>query len=300
MATSASEWWCGHSPALTATVPGRVQLSRAIGITPERFLVVGPLAFAIFFSLMIHPTAIVEPGAEIGEDCEIMAHVIITRHVVLEPRVVVHPFAVIGGDPQYLEFLRGTTSGVQVGAGTVIREHVTINRSVHDGKFTTLGEDCFLMAASHVAHDCHVGKHVVLANGVLLAGHVGVGDHTFFGGGAAVHQNCRIGEGVMVAGHASITRDVPHFTMVAERDEVIGFNVVGLKRRGFSRGAIAELKAAFQDVYFTAGNIREIARLRLDAQAFETPEARRFLEFFADGKRGFARARRNAPEDEIG
>ena len=240
----------------------------------------------------IHPTAIIEPGAQLGADCEIMAYAVITKHCVLAERVVVHPFAVVGGDPQYLKFDRATPAGVRVGAGTVIREHVTINRSIHAGKFTVVGESCFMMAASHVAHDCEVGNHVVFANAALLAGHVAVGDHTFLGGGAAVHQFCRIGESVMVAGHASITRDVPHFTMVAERDDVIGFNVLGLKRRGFSRAAIAELKAAFQDVYFTPGNIRDVAAQRLAANAFESPEARRFLEFFAGGKRSFARARR--------
>jgi UDP-N-acetylglucosamine acyltransferase len=247
--------------------------------------------------MSIHPTAIVEPGAEIGADCEIMPYAVVTRHAVLEARVVVHPFAVIGGDPQYLQFQRGLTTGVRIGAGTVIREHVTVNRSIHDGKFTTIGENCFLMASSHVAHDCQVGNNVVLANAALLAGHVSVGDHTFFGGGSAVHQFCRIGEGVMVAGHASITRDVPHFTMVAERDDIIGFNVVGLKRRGIGRASIAELKAAFQEVYFTAGNIREVAKDRLAANAFETAEAKRFLEFFAGGKRSFARARRAAADD---
>jgi UDP-N-acetylglucosamine acyltransferase len=246
----------------------------------------------------IHPTAIVEAGAQLGADCEIMAYAIITKHVVLGDRVVVHPFAVIGGDPQYLKFDRGSATGVRIGAGTVIREHVTINRSIHAGKFTTIGERCFLMASSHVAHDCEVGNDVVFANAALLAGHVSVGDHSFLGGEAAVHQFCRIGESVMVAGHASITRDVPHFTMVAERDDVIGFNVVGLRRRGFSRAAIAELKAAFQDVYFTPGNIREVAASRLAANAFETPEARRFLEFFSSGKRSFARARRTALEEE--
>ncbi len=249
---------------------------------------------------MIHPTAIVEEGAQLGVDCEIMAYAVVTKHCELGDRVVVHPFAVIGGDPQYLKFDRASLTGVRIGAGTILREHVTINRSIHAGKFTTVGESCFLMSASHVAHDCEVGNHVVFANSALLAGHVGVGDHSFLGGGAAVHQFCRIGEGVMVAGHASITRDVPHFTMVAERDEVIGFNVIGLKRRGFSRAAIAELKAAFQDVYFTAGNIREVAAQRLAANAFETLEARRFLEFFAGGKRSFARARRAAGEDADG
>lgn len=243
---------------------------------------------------MIHPTAIVEPGATLGADCEIMAYAVVTRHVVLGDRVVVHPFAVVGGDPQYLKFDRATSSGARIGAGTVIREHVTINRSIQPGKFTDVGANCFLMASSHIAHDCEVADNVVLANAALLAGHVAVGANTFLGGGAAIHQFCRIGESVMVAGHASITRDVPHFTMVAERDDVIGFNVVGLRRRGFSRVAIAELKAAFQDVYFTPGNIREVAAGRLAAGTFETAEARRFLEFFAGGKRSFARARRAA------
>lgn len=245
----------------------------------------------------IHPTAIVEPGAQLGADCEIMAYAVVTKHCVLGDRVVVHPFAVIGGDPQYLKFDRATAAGVRIGAGTVVREHVTINRSIHAGKNTVIGENCFLMAASHVAHDCDVGNNVVFANAALLAGHVSVGDHTFFGGGAAVHQFCRIGEGVMVAGHASITRDVPHFTMVAERDDVIGFNVVGLKRRGVGRAAIAELKAAFHDVYFTPGNIREVASALVGGGKFTSAEVLKFLEFFSGGKRSFARARRTATEE---
>lgn len=99
----------------------------------------------------IHPTALVEPGAELGADCEIMAHALVTKHCVLGDRVVVHPFAVIGGDPQYLKFDRALTTGVRIGAGTVLREHVTVNRSIHAGKFTVVGEHCFLMATSHVA-----------------------------------------------------------------------------------------------------------------------------------------------------
>lgn len=128
---------------------------------------------------VIHPTAIVEPGAQLGADCEIMAGAIVTRHCALADRVIVHPYAVIGGDPQYVKFDRSVTSGVRVGAGTVLREHVTVNRSIQSGGFTTVGEGCFLMAASHVAHDCAVGNQVVFANGALLAGHVSVGDYTF-------------------------------------------------------------------------------------------------------------------------
>jgi UDP-N-acetylglucosamine acyltransferase len=246
----------------------------------------------------IHPTAIVEEGARLGDGCEILAHAIVTKHCELGERVIVHPFAVIGGEPQYLKFDRATQSGVRIGDGTVIREHVTVNRSIHAGERTCVGENCFLMAASHVAHDCHLGDQVVLANAALLAGHVTLGDHTFLGGGAAVHQFCRVGEGVMVAGNASITRDVAHFTMVAERDEVIGFNAVGLRRRGISRAAIAELKQAFHAVYFTPGNIRTIAAEALAAGTYATAEARRFLEFFSEGKRSFARARRAEMEHD--
>jgi len=246
----------------------------------------------------IHPTAIVEPGAQLGDDCEIMAHAIVTKHCVLGGRVVVHPFAVIGGDPQYLKFERASATGVRIGAGTILREHVTINRSIHPGRATLIGENCFCMAASHVGHDCEVGNQAVLANAVLLAGHVSVGDHTFMGGSAAVHQFCRIGESVMVAGHASITRDVPPYTLVAERDDVIGLNVVGLRRRGIPRAAIAELKAAFHDVYFSPGNIRAVAAQRLAAATLASAEAKCFLEFFAGGQRSFARARRAAAEDD--
>lgn len=242
----------------------------------------------------------VEAGAQLGVDCSIQAYAIVTKHCVLGDRVVVHPFAVLGGDPQYLKFDPATVSGVHIGADSVVREHVTVNRSIHSGSFTTIGNHCFLMAASHVAHDCAVGSNVVLANAALLAGHVLVGEHTFFGGGAAVHQYCRIGEGVMVAGHASITRDVAHFTMVAERDEIVGFNAVGLRRRGINRAAIAELKQAFHAVYFNSGNIRGLAADALAAGTYGTPEAKRFLEFFSEGKRSFARARRAGMENPEG
>ena len=156
------------------------------------------------------------------------------------------------------------------------------------------------MASSHVAHDCTVANNVVLANAALLAGHVSGGEHSFLGGAAAVHQFCRIGDGVMVAGHARITRDVAHFTMVAERDEIVGFNAIGLRRRGISRPAIAELKQAFHAVYFTPGNIRVVAADALEDRTFTTPEARRFLEFFSQGKRSFARARRAGMEEAEG
>lgn len=243
----------------------------------------------------IHPTAIIDDGVEIGTACVIHAHAIIRRGTVLGERVTVHPFAVVGGDPQDLHFDPATASGVRLGAGTTVREHVTVSRSTKAGGFTTVGENGFLMAACHVAHDCQVGSHVVIANAVLLAGHVHVGDHCFLGGGAGFHQFVRVGEGAVVSGASRIAQDVPPFAMAAERNEVIGLNLVGLKRRGVSREAIRELKEAFRVVYFTAGNIREVATQAAAGGCFHTVEARRFLEFFVSGKRGFARARRPGP-----
>jgi UDP-N-acetylglucosamine acyltransferase len=243
---------------------------------------------------MIHPTAIIEDGAQLGAGCEINAYAIIKRGTVLGARVIVHSFAVVGGDPQDLKFTHETQSGVRIGADTTIRENVTINRSTSPGGFTEVGKNCLLMAACHVAHDCVIGSQVVMANNAMIAGHVTIGDHAFFGGGVGVHQFCRIGENVMVSGNASITRDVPPCLMVAERDDVIGFNLVGLKRRGFSRPAITELKDAFRVVYFTPGNIRDVAAQALEDGAFSTAEARQFLEFFTGGTRGFVRARRDA------
>ncbi|MDR0901742.1 MAG: acyl-ACP--UDP-N-acetylglucosamine O-acyltransferase [Opitutaceae bacterium] len=244
---------------------------------------------------MIHPTAIIEPGAQLGADCDIHAGAIIKRHAILGDRVTVHPYAVVGGDPQAYVFDASIESFARIGAGTRIREHVTVNRSIYAGVSTVIGENCLIMAAAHVAHDAVLGNNVVLANCVLVAGHVAVGDNAFLGGSAGVHQFTRIGAGVMLSGNASITRDLAPYTMVAERDDVIGLNVVGLKRRGHSREAIRELKAAFHAVYSTPGNIREIAAATLATGSYNTDEARHFLKFFEGGKRSFARLKRNAP-----
>jgi UDP-N-acetylglucosamine acyltransferase len=249
---------------------------------------------------MIHPTAIVEDGAQLGADCEIHAYAIVKRGAMLGARVAVHSFAVVGGDPQDLKFNRVTPSGVRIGADTTIRENVTINRSTRPGGFTEVGDSCLLMAACHIAHDCVIGSQVVLANNAMIAGHVTIGDHAFFGGGVGIHQFCRIGDNVMISGHASVTRDVPPCVMAAERDDVIGLNLLGLKRRGFSRAAIVELKDAFRVVYFTPGNIRDVAAEALAGDDFSTAEARHFLAFFTGGTRGFIRARRDAePKQEV-
>lgn len=241
----------------------------------------------------IHPTAIVEPGAQLGADCVIHPYAIVKRWAELGDRVTVHPFAVVGGDPQDLKF-QGAPSKVRIGSDTRIRESVTVNRGTHEGSVTQVGSNCLLMACSHVAHDCTVGDNVVIANGVLLAGHVTVGDHAILGGAAVFHQFIRVGERCMVSGGSRCSLDLPPYGLVAERDDVAGLNLVGLKRMGLAREAVRQLKDAFRAVYFGVGNIRELAAAGLASGAYTAAEARRFLEFFAGGTRGFARARRTA------
>lgn len=240
---------------------------------------------------MIHPTAIVEEGATLGAGCIVHAHAHITRHCVLGEAVVVHPCAVIGGDPQDLSFDPATPSRVTIGARTILREYVTVNRATKPGGATTVGSDCFLMAASHVAHDGAVGDRVILANSVLLAGHVAVGERAFLGGAAAIHQFCRIGEGAMLSGMTRITRDVAPFVMAAERDEIVGLNVVGLRRRGLTAAALAELKSAYRAVFAPTGNLRALAAGALASGGYSCAEALLFLRFFLGGRRGFIRPR---------
>ena len=244
----------------------------------------------------IHPGAFVDPAAQLGQDVEIMAGAVVTRWAQLGDRCVVHPGAVIGGDPQYLAFDRKTPSWVRVGAGSVLREGVTINRSIIEGGATTVGERCFFMATSHAGHDCEVANDVVLANGALLAGHLEVGANAFIGGGAGIHQFCRIGPLAMVAGGARITFDVAPYCMVAERNRLSGLNLVGIKRRKWSPESTKEVRACYHAVMTPVGNLRTAAAVARETAV--SVEAQIFLDFFAGGKRGFVRPSGNSREDK--
>ncbi len=255
---------------------------------------------------MIHPTAIIDPdatiaasvsigaGAVVGAAVRLGAGCSIGPYAILEPgteiaeRVQIGAHAVIGGPPQDLGFDHATPSGVQIGPGSCIREHVTINRSHEENGVTRIGAGAFLMAGSHVGHGSSVGDSAVLANLVMLAGHVQVGAHAFLGGGAGIHQFVRIGACAMVSGLSRISRDVPPFLIVSERDRVNGLNLVGLRRREFSPETIRDIKEAFQAIYRHRGGQRERARVRLATQPPATSQAREFLAFFEAGKRGFA------------
>jgi UDP-N-acetylglucosamine acyltransferase len=237
----------------------------------------------------IHASAIIEPGAIIGTDCEIQAYAVIHRHARLGNGVKVFPHAVVGGDPQDLGFDGNTPSFVTIQDHCVLREHVTVHRSTQANGSTVVGAHSYLMANSHVAHDCQVGEHVILANAVLLAGHVQVADKTFIGGGAAIHQFVRIGAGAMIGGLARITRDCPPFGLVAERDELSGLNIVGLRRRKVTKSVLSELKQCYQFIYASGTDpVEQAAKLRQQRAAISA-EAMTFVEFFYSSKRGFVR-----------
>ena len=257
----------------------------------------------------IHPTAAIDPdavigseveigaftvieaGARIGDRCRISAHVVLRAGVELGCDVSVHSFAVVGGEPQ-MRAHEAPPQRVRIGDRTVLREGVTINQPTAAGGETSVGSDCYLMANCHVGHDSVVGASVTLANNEMLGGHVTIGDCDFLGGGAGVHQFVRIGEGAMVSGNASISYDVPPLAMAAERNEICGLNLVGIRRRGIEPAALADLKRCFHEVFRDGGNVQSRAA---DAQAASEygsgPEGQRFLEFFAGGRRGFARHR---------
>jgi UDP-N-acetylglucosamine acyltransferase len=241
--------------------------------------------------------AVVEQGVTLGPGCTIGEHAVLRSGCELGPGVVVDSFAVVGGAPQ----VRGALSAsgrVRIGARTVLREGVTVSRATQPDGVTAIGEDCLLMANSHVGHDCVVGSVVTLANNVMLAGHVHVGDGTFVGGGAGVHQFVRIGQGAMIGGNASISYDVPPYAIAAERNRIHGLNLVGLRRSRMASACVADLKRCYHAVYSGPGDLRaRVAELLGDASCGAGDPGRRFLEFFAGGKRGFARPRGRATDD---
>lgn len=232
--------------------------------------------------------SIIEDGVEVGDNCVIAEHVILRRGTKLEQGVQVDSTTVIGGVPQDLSFNPSTPSGVVIGAGTVIREGVTIHRATSKDGATRVGEAVFLMGGVHVAHDCVVGDRAILANDVLLAGHVSVGSYAFLGGGAVFHQYVRVGESAMVSGGSRIGCDVPPFLIVAERNEVSGLNLVGLRRRGLGSEVIGEIRSLYRIVYSSGTSARRLALESLEKGIAKTREGINFLKYFEpDSKRGY-------------
>lgn len=249
----------------------------------------------------IGPYAFIAAGAVIGEGCRIGPHAIVWGSARLAQGVQVDAHAVIGGDPQDIKFDPSIASYVEVGEGTRIREGVTIHRSTKAGGVTRVGKSCFLMAQSHVGHDSLVGDRSILANQVMLAGHVAVGSDCFVGGGAGIHQGVRIGDGVMVSGLAGISYDIPHYCMVANRNELHGLNLIGLKRRGADQASISDIKALYRFVFWHSGNVRVKAQEAQAAGLGVTKLGRRFLDFLLlPSKKGYVeRPRSTNPKEEV-
>jgi UDP-N-acetylglucosamine acyltransferase len=256
----------------------------------------------------IHATAVIDPSARIGADVEIGAYTVVGAEVeigdgtcigahctVLGPtrigrdnRIAGH--AAIGGEPQDKKF-RGERVELVIGDRNSIREFATINRGTGDGGgCTRIGDDNWLLAYTHVAHDCQVGNHCVFSNNATLAGHVEVGDHVILSGFVGVHQFCRIGDHAFIGMGAFVNGDVPPFVMVAQEGygKPRGVNLEGLKRRGFDRDRVAAIRRAYRALYVAGGSLAE-SRERLAELARDSADVRCFLEFIERGDRPLLR-----------
>ena len=258
----------------------------------------------------IHPTAIVDPKAQIGADveigpfcvigaavigdkCRIQAHAIIEGSVKMGAENLVGYGAVIGAVPQDLSFDPKTQSSVEIGNGNTIREYCTIHRGSAEGSATVIGDGNFLMVGNHLGHNCIIGNGVVMANDCLLAGYVRIDDRAFIGGGSRFHQGIRMGRLVMAEGR--FTQNLPPF-LSAAKNEVFGFNVVGMRRANFSGTERDEIKRAFKLLYRSGLNTKQA--LEKAAETEFGPVGREFFEFVANaGKRGIVQYARGGIDD---
>ena len=256
---------------------------------------------------MIHPTAIIDPQAQIDSGVEVGPFAVIGPHVRIGSGTTVGPhavidgwteigpdnrifqFAAVGGIPQDLKY-RGEETWLRIGSGNIIREFATLQPGTVTGiGETVIGNGNMFMAYCHVAHDCIVGNRVIMANGSTLAGHVQVEDFAILGGLSAVHQFTRVGESAMLSGGAMVGQDVPPYTIAAgDRARMRGLNLVGLRRRGFSEEVISQLKKAYKILVFSKLRLADaLARIRSETQL--QPEVLHFLEFIEQSERGICR-----------
>ena len=256
---------------------------------------------------MIHSTAIINPKAEIDSNVEIGPYSIIGENVfigsgtVIGPHVVIDPYVTIGADcnifqyaaigaaPQSLKF-EGEETYVKIGRGTIVREFVTIHRGTEfGGGITEVGEENFLMAYTHIAHDCKTGRKVVLSNNATLAGHITIGDNATIGGLVAIHQFVRIGDYAFVGGKSAVVKDIPPYVIASgDRAKLHGLNSVGLKRHGFSKNTLSSLKKTYR-IIFRIGLTMNEAIERVRAEVEQISEVLRFIDFIKSSQRGLTR-----------
>lgn len=209
-------------------------------------------------SVRIGPYCVVDGAVELGEGVELLSHVVVAGETRIGARTRIFPFASIGHRPQDLKF-KGEVSQLVIGEDNTIREHVTMNPGTEGGGLlTSVGDGCLFMVGAHVAHDCHIGNNVIMANNATLGGHVTVSDRAIIGGLAAVHQFVRIGRQAMIGGMTGVEHDVIPFGLAfGDRARLHGLNVVGLKRAGFSRKDIQSLTAAYRTLFADRGTLAE-------------------------------------------
>lgn len=237
----------------------------------------------------IGPYAVIGPLVSIGPRTRVMPHVVITGHVIIGADNEIHAGAVIGDAPQHLGY-KGALTHTIIGDRNVIREYATINGSYVEGEQTVIGNDNYLMIQSHIAHDCHLGNRIVLCNGSLVSGHAEIEDQAFISGLVAVHQFVHIGRLVMCAGVTRVNRDVPPFMMVYGDSEVVGLNLVGLRRAGISGAARTELKEAYRILF--EGRRSLPAAITLLKSEPRCPEVQHVIAFLEKSKRGICGGRR--------
>lgn len=262
--------------------------------------------------MTVHPTAVIEDGARLagnvtigpycmvgsqvtlGEGVELFSHVVVAGRTTIGPGTRIWPFASIGHQPQDMKYC-GEDSWLEIGAGCMIREHVTMNPgTTGGGLYTRVGGQCLFMVGCHVGHDCQIGDNVIMANNATLAGHVGIGDFAIIGGLSAVHQFVRIGAHAIVGGMTGVDRDViPYGSVIGNRAELGGLNLVGLKRRGFDRDAIHALRGAYRIIFHDGveGTLAERAS-RAAAKYANVEPVQRLADFIrADTSRNFCTPR---------
>jgi UDP-N-acetylglucosamine acyltransferase len=247
----------------------------------------------------IGPYCVIGPEAVVGDGCQLHAHVVVSGVTTIGARTIVYPFAALGTPPQSIHY-RGERTKLVIGADCVVREGVTMNTGTANGRGETrVGDRCFLMTGAHVGHDCIVGSHVTFANNATLGGHAEIGEHVFLGGLCAVHQFNRVGEHAVVGGLVGVTEDViPFGAAIGHRAELAGLNLVGLKRRGFSRDDIHSLRRAYRMLFFGEGAL--LQRVEAVAKEFAADRnVQRIVEFIRSaGKRRVALPRELSDDEE--
>jgi UDP-N-acetylglucosamine acyltransferase len=263
----------------------------------------------------IHPSAVISPEAELADDVQVGPFVVIEGAVRIGPGCVIRPHvylcgpltmgrgnqvfsgAVIGERPQHLKY-RDEATGVEIGDDNIFRENVTIHRGTTESWQTHIGSQNFLMAGSHVAHDCQVGNRCIFANGALLGGHCILEDNVFLSGNCAVHQFVRLGRLAFLSGCSITTKDIPPFVVQQRADTVVGLNLVGMRRNGMPRADIDAVRRAYH-IIFRQGQILPVALAQIEKELGHVPPVMEMVTFIRQSKRGINAARDRGREHDL-